>query len=121
MEITNGNWVAEVGEQRFAPMQATYMTYLADGLTQKEIAKALGRSPKAVRSGLEAAYYRLGVNRGSAAVAKAVSLGWIRRAGKLIACIALSSLLTLGADDKMRRGGRAHRLSRREAEVQIYA
>src|SRR5690554_3647575 len=110
MVITNGNWTAEVSDQRasggFSPMEATYMTYLADGLTQKEIARATDRTPRAVRSGLDAAYYRLGVNRGSAAIAKAVSLGWIRRAGKLIACIALSSLLTLGADEKARRGGR---------------
>ena len=124
MNITIGNWTATVDPVRGAgltEMEATYLLCVAQGMTHKEAGRETGRSHETVGKALKRAYHRLDASRGTEAVAKAVSLGWIRRAGKLVACIALSSLLTLGADDKMRRGGRTYRLSRREAEVQIYA
>lgn len=124
MDITHGDWTAAVKPMRgssLTEMEATYLLCVAQGMTHKEVGRETGRSPETVSKALKRAYFRLNASRGTEAVAKAVSLGWIRRAGKLIACIALSSLLTLGADDQMRRGGRTYRLSRRETEVQIYA
>lgn len=124
MEISNGNWVAEVNDQRasggLTPMQATYLIYLADGMTQKEIARATGRSPKTVRHGLEQAYCRLGVSRASAAVAKAVSLRVIRRVTSSLTCLLLALTLATGADDGYRNRGQ-QRMTRRQTVLAIYA
>lgn len=81
MEITLGNWKAQVHDQRGAPgftlMEATYLLHAATGMTRKEIAKATGRSPATVRHGLDRAYHKLGVYRAAGAVAEAISRGWI--------------------------------------------
>ncbi len=125
MEITCGNWVAKVSDERatagLTAMEATYLMHLACGMTQKEIAKATGRQPATVKHGLERAYYRLGVNRSTAAVAKAQALGWIRPVTKTLLCAVLAIALGVGGEEGLRREGRTHRLTRRETEVQIFA
>lgn len=124
MQITVGEWVAEVTDERasgFTEMEATFVMCIASGMTHKEAARATGREPTTVKKCLDRAYHRLGVNRGTAAVAKAQALGWIRFCGAKVVCLLLALMLTAGTDDGMRRGGRTHRLTRRETEVQVFA
>lgn len=81
MQITQGNWQATIKTERggmgFTRMEATYLLYLADGSTQKEIAKAVGRQPTTVKHCLERAYQKLNVTRGTAAIAEAMKRGLI--------------------------------------------
>ncbi|SES11839.1 regulatory protein, luxR family [Vreelandella subterranea] len=89
MQITHGNWQATINAERgglgFTRMEATYLLHLANGCTQKEIAKAVGRQPTTVKHCLERAYQKLNVTRGTAAVAEAMNRRWIER----ISCFAL--------------------------------
>jgi DNA-binding CsgD family transcriptional regulator len=124
MEITQGEWVAEVettkGSEGMTRMEATYLLCVAGGMTHKEIARSVGRSPETVSKGLKRAYHRLGVTRATAAVAKAQAKGWIRYAGKLGMCLALATTLLTGTDDAMRRSGKT-RIARRAEQVQTIA
>ena len=123
MEIMHNGWIAEVSEERgngLTPSEALSLLHLASGMTQKEIAKAINLSPRTVRGSLERAYHRLGVTRGTAAVAKAQAKGWIRYAGKLGMCLALATTLLTGTDDAMRRSGKT-RIARKAEQVQMIA
>lgn len=105
MEIMHNGWIAEVSEERgngLTPSEALSLLHLASGMTQKEIAKAINLSPRTVRGSLDRAYHRLGVTRGTAAVAMAQAKGWIRYAGKLGMCALLSIAMLTGADDAQR-------------------
>jgi len=123
MEIMHNGWIAEVSEERgsgLTPSEALSLLHLASGMTQKEIAKAINLSPRTVRGSLDRAYHRLGVTRGTAAVAKAQAKGWIRYAGKLGMCLALATTLLTGTDDAMRRSGKT-RIARKAEQVQMIA
>lgn len=123
MEITYGGWAADVDGKRgegLTEMEATYLVHLASGMTQKEIARATGRQPKSVRHGLERAYYRLGVSRCTAALAKAQALGWIKYVGVKVLCLALTLAMLVGADDGIRNRVK-QRVVRRHEVVAIYA
>lgn len=123
MEIMHNGWIAEVSEERgkgLTPSEAISLLHLASGMTQKEIAKAINLSPRAVRGSLDRAYHRLGVTRATAAVAKAQAKGWIRYAGKVAMCVALSVSLLTGTDDGLRRTGKT-RIVRRVEQVEMYA
>lgn len=118
MDITIGSWAATVSRVRgsgLTEMETKYLLCVAQGLTQKEVARETGRSPETVSKALKRAYHRLGVSRATAAVAKAQAQGWIRYVG----CFALAVMLGLGSDD-MRRAGRTYRLARRQ-ETAIHA
>lgn len=123
MEITCGNWVAKVSDERatagLTEMEATYLMHLACGMTRKEIARATGRQPSTVKHGLERAFHRLGVNRATAAVAKAQAIGWIRPVTKTLLCAVLAIALGMGTEDGFRRGGRTYRHHRRDVEQHI--
>lgn len=124
MEITQGDWVAEVettkGSEGMTLMEAKYLLCVASGMTHKEVARLLGRSPETVSKGLKRAYHRLGVTRATAAVAKAQAKGWIRYAGKIGMCLALSATLLTGTDDGLRRTSKT-RIARRVEQVEMYA
>jgi DNA-binding CsgD family transcriptional regulator len=124
MEITQGEWVAEIettkGSEGMTRMEATYLLCVANGMNHKEVAKAVGRSPGTVSKGLKRAYDRLGVNRGTAAVALAQAKGWIRYAGKAAMCLLLSAAMLTGTDDAMRRAGKT-RMARKAGQVQTVA
>lgn len=124
MEITQGEWVAEVeatkGSEGMTRMEATYLLCVANGMTHKEAARAVGRSPETVSKGLKRAYHRLGVSKATAAVAKAQAKGWIRYAGKAAMCALLSVAMLTGTDDAMRRAGKT-RLARKAEQVQTIA
>ncbi|MCE8034586.1 hypothetical protein EKK97_13875 [Billgrantia tianxiuensis] len=125
MEITFGNWAAQVdetrGSQGLTPMEARYLLCVVNGMTQKEAAKATGRQPNTVKKGLERAYAKLRVSRATAAVARAQALGWIRPVARTLLCAVLAIAIGTGGEEGIRRGGRTHRLTRRETEVQIFA
>ncbi|MEG3078519.1 LuxR C-terminal-related transcriptional regulator [Halomonas sp. 5021] len=124
MEITQGEWVAEIettkGSEGMTRMEATYLLCVANGMNHKEVAKAVGRSPETVSKGLKRAYDRLGVTRGTAAVALAQAKGWIRYAGKAAMCLLLSAAMLTGTDDAMRRAGKT-RMARKAEQVQTVA
>ena len=105
MEIMHNGWIAEVSEERgngLTPSEAISLLHLASGMTQKEIAKAINLSPRTVRGSLDRAYHRLGVTRGTAAVAMAQAKGWIRYAGKAALCALLAVSMLAGTDEGMR-------------------
>lgn len=81
MELTYGNWRAVANPNRkageLAPREAQHLMALASGLTAKEIARQFGVAPGTVRHSLERVYGRLGVARGTAAIAEAMRRGWI--------------------------------------------
>ncbi len=81
MELTYGNWRATANPNRksgeLAPREAQHLMALASGLSHKQIAQAFGGSPRTVRHSLQRVYGRLGVERGTAAVAQAMRRGWI--------------------------------------------
>lgn len=81
MELTYGNWRATANPNRksgeLAPREAQHLMALASGLSHKQIAQAFGVSPRTVRHSLQRVYGRLGVARGTAAVAQAMRRGWI--------------------------------------------
>lgn len=123
MEISFGDWAATVEPMRGAgltEMEATYLLCVANGMTHKEVARQLGRSPETVSKGLKRAYHRLGVTRATAAVAKAQAKGWIRYAGKIAMCALLSVAMLTGTDDAMRRSGKT-RIARKAEQVQMIA
>ncbi len=62
---------------------------LASGLSHKQIAQAFGVSPRTVRHSLERVYGRLGVERGTAAVAQALRRGWI---APMIVCLLVGAM-----------------------------
>lgn len=124
MDITLGDWTATVSPVRssgLTEMEATYLLCVAQGMTHKEVARETGRSPETVGKALKRAYHRLGVSRSTAAVAKAQALGWIRPVARTLLCAVLAISLGFGGEEGLRRGGRTHRLTRRETEVQIFA
>lgn len=120
MNITHGDWEMLVKDdsqdEGFTAMEAAYVACIAQGMTQKEAAREVGRSPVTVKKCLERAYHRLGVNRGTAAVAKAQALGWI----KYVGCLSLTLAMLVGADDGI-RNRRTQRVVRRQEVAAIYA
>ncbi len=123
MEISFGDWAATVEPMRgsgLTEMEANYLVRVANGMTQKEVARELGRSQETVKKGLQRAYQRLGAASVITAVTKAQAKGWIRYAGKLGMCLALATTLLTGTDDAMRRSGKT-RIARRAEQVQMIA
>ncbi|PSJ23599.1 hypothetical protein CVH10_01705 [Halomonas sp. ND22Bw] len=57
--------------------QAMVLAGLANGMTQKEIARERGISPATVKSTAEAIYYRLNAVRAADAIVKGMRRGWI--------------------------------------------
>ncbi|MGO2009263.1 response regulator transcription factor [Vreelandella alkaliphila] len=105
MEISFGDWAATVEPMRGAgltEMEANYLIRVANGMTQKEVARELGRSQETVKKGLQRAYQRLGAGGAITAVTKAQAKGWIRYAGKAAMCALLSIAMLTGADDAQR-------------------
>ncbi|WP_129138819.1 response regulator transcription factor [Modicisalibacter coralii] len=81
MNLTYRSWRATANPNRkaggLAPREAQHLMALACGMTQKEIAREFGVSPSTVGHSLTRIYQRLGVERGTAAVAIAIRRGWI--------------------------------------------
>ncbi|MCK2183539.1 response regulator transcription factor [Halomonas getboli] len=81
MQLTFGNWQATANPDRhsgqLAPREAQHLMALASGLSAKEIAREFGIQPATVKHSLMRVYGRLGVHRGTAAVAEAIRRGWI--------------------------------------------
>ncbi len=81
MQLTFGNWQATANPDRtqgeLAPREAQHLMALASGLSAKEIAREFGIKPATVKHSLMRVYGRLGVHRGTAAVAEAIRRGWI--------------------------------------------
>lgn len=123
MEISFGDWAATVEPMRgsgLTEMEANYLVRVANGMTQKEVARELGRSQETVKKGLQRAYQRLGAASVITAVTKAQAKGWIRYAGKIAMCALLSVAMLTGTDDAMRRSGKT-RIARKAEEVQAIA
>ena len=123
MEISFGDWAATVEPMRgsgLTEMEANYLVRVANGMTQKEVARELGRSQETVKKGLQRAYQRLGAASVITAVTKAQAKGWIRYAGKAAMCALLSVAMLAGTDDAMRRSGKT-RIARKAEEVQTIA
>ncbi|MGE6580369.1 response regulator transcription factor [Vreelandella aquamarina] len=123
MEISFGDWAATVEPMRGAgltEMEANYLIRVANGMTQKEVARELGRSQETVKKGLQRAYQRLGAASAITAVTRAQAKGWIRYAGKVAMCALLSVAMLTGTDDAMRRGGKT-RIARKAEEIQAIA
>ncbi|WP_404463053.1 LuxR C-terminal-related transcriptional regulator [Vreelandella aquamarina] len=123
MEISFGDWAATVEPMRGAgltEMEANYLIRVANGMTQKEVAREVGRSQETVKKGLQRAYQRLGAANAITAVTKAQAKGWIRYAGKASMCALLSIAMLTGTDDAMRRGGKT-RIVRKAEEIQAIA
>ncbi len=68
-----GNIEAHIGE--LAPREAQLLVLKANGETDKEIAKALGIKPKSLDPRKANIFYKLGVNRCTAAIAVAFQRG----------------------------------------------
>lgn len=81
MQLTFGTWRATATANQksggLAPREAQHLMALAMGMTQKQIAKEFGVSPSTVGKSVQRIYQRLGVERGTAAVASAIRRGWI--------------------------------------------
>ncbi|MBB3142792.1 response regulator transcription factor [Halomonas organivorans] len=81
MQLTFGTWRATANTDRtrgeLAPREAQHLMALASGLSAKEIAREFGIQPATVKHSLMRVYGRLGVRRGTAAVAEAIRRGWI--------------------------------------------
>lgn len=81
MQITQGNWKAEINPQRgslgLTRTEAVDMMLLAAGNTYKQIAKTTERSPETVRGSLKKAYHKLHIYKAAGAVAEAMRRGWI--------------------------------------------
>jgi DNA-binding CsgD family transcriptional regulator len=123
MEISFGDWAATVEPMRGAgltEMEANYLIRVANGMTQKEVARELGRSQETVKKGLQRAYQRLGAASAITAVTRAQAKGWIRYAGKVAMCALLSVAMLTGTDDAMRRSSKT-RIARKAEEVQTVA
>ncbi len=123
MEISFGDWAATVEPMRGAgltEMEANYLVRVANGMTQKEVARELGRSQETVKKGLHRAYQRLGAASAITAITKAQAKGWIRYAGKIAMCALLSVAMLTGTDDAMRRSGKT-RIARKAEMVQMIA
>ena len=123
MEISFGDWAATVEPMRGAgltEMEANYLIRVANGMTQKEVARELGRSQETVKKGLQRAYQRLGAASAITAVTRAQAKGWIRYAGKVAMCALLSVAMLTGTDDAMRRSGKT-RMARKAEMVQTVA
>ncbi|UQI42721.1 response regulator transcription factor [Vreelandella venusta] len=123
MEISFGDWAATVEPMRGAgltEMEANYLVRVANGMTQKEVARELGRSQETVKKGLQRAYQRLGAASAITAITKAQAKGWIRYAGKIAMCALLSVAMLTGTEDAMRRSGKT-RIARRADQVQMIA
>lgn len=123
MEISFGDWAATVEPMRgsgLTEMEASYLIRVANGMTQKEVARELGRSQETVKKGLQRAYQRLGAASAITAITKAQAKGWIRYAGKIAICALLSVAMLTGTDDAMRRSGKT-RIARKAEEVQTIA
>ena len=123
MEISFGDWAATVEPMRgsgLTEMEANYLVRVANGMTQKEVARELGRSQETVKKGLQRAYQRLGAASAITAITKAQAKGWIRYAGKIAMCALLSVAMLTCTDDAMRRSGKT-RIARKAEEVQAIA
>ncbi len=96
--------------------QTQIVELLAQGLTAEEVAGKLSRALPTVRQHIQLAYQRVGARNTPHLVAISISRGFIR-ALPLVLC----AVMLLGTDDSMRRNSRTQRITRREAEVQIYA
>ncbi|MDR5867269.1 response regulator transcription factor [Halomonas koreensis] len=81
MQLTFRTWRATANPDRtrgeLAPREAQHLMALASGLSAKEIAREFGIQPATVKHSLARIYGRLGVHRGTAAVAEAIRRGWI--------------------------------------------
>ena len=123
MEISFGDWAATVEPMRgsgLTEMEANYLVRVANGMTQKEVARELGRSQETVKKGLQRAYQRLGAASAITAVTKAQAKGWIRYAGKIAMCALLSVAMLTVTDDAMRRSSKT-RIARKAEQVQMIA
>lgn len=123
MEISFGDWAATVEPMRgsgLTEMEANYLVRVANGMTQKEVARELGRSQETVKKGLQRAYQRLGAASAITAITKAQAKGWIRYAGKIAMCALLSVAMLTCTDDAMRRSSKT-RIARKAEEVQAIA
>lgn len=67
---------------RLPPSEAKLMTFVAEGLANKEIAARLSIEPQSVANRLAALYRRLGVHTAAGAVARALKLGLIKQPGE---------------------------------------
>lgn len=96
--------------------QTEIVELLASGLTAEQTAETLSRAVPTVRRHIQLAYERVGARNTAHLVAISISRGFIKAL-----CLALALTLLTGSDDAMRRTSKIQRLSKREAEVQIYA
>lgn len=79
--IESNGWKAITPKKRdgqhLSPKQALYLLGVAQGMTQKQIAKQHGISPATVTVAMRVIYHKLNVERATAAVAEAMKRGWI--------------------------------------------
>ncbi|WP_456267680.1 LuxR C-terminal-related transcriptional regulator [Kushneria sp. AK178] len=79
--IESNGWKAITPEKRdgqhLSPKQALYLLGLAQGMTQKQIARQYGVNPNTVTVAMRVIYHKLQVERATAAVAEAMRRGWI--------------------------------------------
>ncbi|WP_299259807.1 LuxR C-terminal-related transcriptional regulator [uncultured Kushneria sp.] len=79
--IESNGWKAITPQKRdgqhLSPKQALYLLGVAQGMTHKQIARQHGISPAIVGKAMAVIYYKLQVERATAAVAEAMRRGWI--------------------------------------------
>ncbi len=96
--------------------QAEAIALLAQGASCKEVARQLGVAVTTAQTMLAQARERVGAKTVAHLVALSITHGFIR-----VLPVILCAVMLLCTDDGMRRNSKSQRMTRREAEVQIYA
>lgn len=111
--LVSGSWKGFLGKG-LAPRELQCVMGLAQGWTQKEIARELGVSPAAVTQRVTSAMYKLQVHRAAALVAEAMRKGIVGPLMILLASFGGYQAATSLDSDHLRRGP-----SRRVVELRV--
>ena len=113
--ITASGWTGFLG-MGLAPRELEATLYAASDLTQKEIARLMGISPKTVEKRIEDARFKLGAKTMRGLVLEAFRRGVISPAAVLAAIMAVHGVVSDDQLLRVRRGGNG---SERKIETRV--
>lgn len=102
--ITLGNWTGQLG-MGLAPRELEATLHAANDLTQKEIARLMGISPKTVEKRIEDARFKLGAKTTRSLVLEAFKRQIISPAAALAMILAFHGAMAEDPMSKVRRSG----------------
>ncbi|WP_065759605.1 response regulator transcription factor [Pseudomonas defluvii] len=113
--ITASGWTGFLG-MGLAPRELEATLYAASDLTQKEIARLMGISPKTVEKRIEDARFKLGAKTMRGLVLEAFRRGVISPAAVLAAIMAVHGVVS---DDQLLRVRRGNNGNERKIETRV--